>query len=107
MKEILTQKNYKDYQYISRYATFPYYFNRIDEKYIYGLTAHLKKDVNFVSYVVQPGDTPDTISLYFYSSPLYYSYILDFNNINDPYAPLKEGTVLKIPTFTSIEYDLK
>lgn len=106
MKEILTQKTYKEYDYISRYSVFPYYYNRIDNKYIYGLTAQLKKDVNFVSYVVKQGDTPDTISLYFYNSPLYYWCILAFNDINDPYTELPEGKVLRIPTFTNIEFDL-
>lgn len=53
MKDILTQKAYKDYTYISRYSVFPYYYNRMDEKYIYGLTSQLKKDTNFVSYKVK------------------------------------------------------
>ena len=39
MKEILTQKTYKEYDYVSRYSVFPFYYNRIDEKYIYGLTS--------------------------------------------------------------------
>ena len=106
MKEILTQKTYKEYDYISRYSVFPYYYNRIDNRYIYGLTAQLKKDVNFVSYVVKQGDTPDTISLYYYNSPLYYWVILAFNDINDPYAEIKEGRILRIPTFTNIEFNM-
>lgn len=106
MKSILSQKSYKDYDYISRYSVFPYYYNRVDNKYTYGITAQLNKDVNFVSYVVEHGDTPDTISLKFYNSPLYYWAILSFNDLNDPYAELKEGTILKIPTFTNIEFDL-
>lgn len=106
MKSILTEKAYKDYNYVSRYSVFPYYYNRLDEKYIYGLTSQLKKDTNFVSYVVQQGDTPDSISLKFYNSPLYYWAILDFNEINDPYIVLKEGTILRIPTFNTIEFDL-
>lgn len=106
MKQALTQKTYKEYDYISRYSVFPYYYNRIDEKYIYGITAQLNKNTNFVSYVVKKGDTPDTISLEYYNSPLYYWAILMFNNINDAYAELKEGTVLRIPTFTNIEFDL-
>lgn len=106
MKEILTQKTFKEYSYVSRYSVFPYYYNRLDEKYIYGITSQLKKDVNFVSYKVKQGDTPDSISLYYYNSPLYYWAILNFNDINDPYAELKEGTILRIPTFTNIEFDL-
>lgn len=106
MKDILTQKAYKDYTYISRYSVFPYYYNRIDQKYIYGLTSQLKKDTNFVSYKVKKGDTADSISLYFYGSPLYYWCILSFNDLNDPYAEIPEGKILRIPTFTNIEFDL-
>lgn len=107
MKEILTQKSYKEYNYISRYSVFPYYYNRLDEKYVYGITSQLRKDSSFVSYVVQQGDTPDIISLKFYNSPLYYWIILDFNNINDPYVELQEGTILKIPVFNTIEFNLE
>ena len=106
MQEILTQKTFKEYTYISRYAVFPYFYNRVDKKYIYGITSHLKKDTGYVPYIVKQGDTPDTISLYFYNSPLYYAFILDFNNINDPYATLEPGTLLRIPTLSTVEYNL-
>ena len=48
MKEILTQKTYKEYDYVSRYSVFPYYYNRLDEKYIYGITAQLNKNTNYI-----------------------------------------------------------
>ena len=106
MKEILTQKTYKEYNYVSRYSVFPYYYNRLDEKYIYGITAQLKKDTNYISYRVQQGDTADSISLKFYNSPLYYWVVLSYNDINDPYVQLEEGKILRIPVFTNIEFDL-
>lgn len=107
MKDILTSKQYKDYDRVSRYSVFPYYYNRADKKYIYGLTAQLKTEkTTYVSHVVKHGDTLDSLSLYYYSSPLYFWIIADFNHIQDPYMELKEGTHLKIPTFNNIEYDV-
>lgn len=106
LEPVLINKQYKEYDRVSRYSVFPIYFNRIDNKYIYGLTSQLKKlDTTYVMYTVQKNDTPDSISLYFYNSPLYYWVICDFNNILDPFEELKEGTVLKIPTFNNIEYE--
>lgn len=107
MKPVLTTKQYKQYDRVSRYSVFPYYYNRLDKKYIYGITAQLKKDnTPFVSHTVQRNDTLDTLSLYYYNSPLYFWVIADFNNIQDPFKDLKEGSVLRIPTFTAIDFDL-
>ena len=33
MSEILTEKSYKSYDYISRYENVPYYYNNLDKKY--------------------------------------------------------------------------
>lgn len=105
-KEVLIKKQYKDYERVSRYAPFPYYYNRLDEKYIYGITNHLDidKGTSFVSHVVKNGDTLDSLSLYYYNNPTYYWIIADFNRIQDPFEPLGEGIRLKIPTFSSVEY---
>lgn len=104
--EALTKKTYKDYERASRYSVFPYYYNRLDDKYIYGITAHLKdSETTFVNHKVTPGDTLDTLALYYYNNPTYYWVIADFNRIQDPYKDLNEGTILKIPTFSNIQYD--
>ena len=105
--EVLSKKQYKTYDRVSRYSVFPYYFNRVDEKYIYGITSQLKQDnVTYVVHTVVLNDTLDSLSLYYYSNPLYYWIIADYNHIQDPYKELKVGTKLKIPTFNSIEFDL-
>lgn len=107
MKEILSKKEYKDYNRVSRYSIFPYYYNRIDEKYIYGLTAQLNNtNTTYVNHVVEQGDTLDTLALYYYNNPTYYWVIADFNRILDPYTELQVGQTLRIPTFNNIEYDL-
>lgn len=105
--DILINKNYKDYHRVSRYGLFPYYYNRMDGKYMYGITSHLKTDeTSFVSHKVELGDTLDTLALYYYNNPTYYWVIADFNRIQDPFAELELGTILKIPTFSNIEYDI-
>ena len=104
---VLENKYYKDYTRISRYSIFPYYYNRIDEKYIYGITAQLKtKDVMMVNHKVKEGDTLDSLALYYYNSPTYYWIIADFNRIQDPFSDLKVGSTLKIPTFSFVEFDV-
>ncbi len=37
-------KNYKNYNYISRYESFPYYYDEENNKYYYGLTSNLITD---------------------------------------------------------------
>lgn len=107
IEPILVNKRYKDYDRVSRYSVFPIYFNRVDKKYIYGLTSNLRKsNTTYVMHKVEQGDTLDTISLYYYNSPLYFWIVADYNDILDPYEDLKEGTMLRIPTFNNIEYDI-
>ena len=108
MKPILENKFYKQYDRVSRYSIFPYYYNRIDDKYIYGITAQLdnSNNITYTKKKIEEGDTLDTLSLYFYNNPLYYWIIADFNNIKDPYKPLKVGSTLKIPSISNIRYDL-
>ena len=103
----LINKNYKNYDRVSRYVTFPYYYNRVDNKYIYGLTCHLKKEnISYVVHLVEDNDTLDSLALYYYNNPTYFWAIADFNNIQDPYLELVAGTKLKIPTFSNIEFDV-
>jgi len=104
---ILTEKQYKSYDRVSRYSVFPYYYNRLDNKYVYGVTSHLiTEGKNFVTHIVEPGDTLDTLSLYYYNNPTYYWIIADFNKIQDPYEKLEVGAHLKVPTFSHIEFDI-
>ena len=103
----ITNKTFKNYDRISRYSVFPYYYNRLDNKYMYGLTTHLKTDnVSYVNHYVKQGDTFDSIALYYYNNPTYYWVIMDFNKLQDPFKEPEVGTVLKIPTFSSIEFDI-
>lgn len=103
----LSNKAYKDYNRVSRYSVFPYYYNRVDDKYTYGLTSHIKqKNTNYVIHTVKENDNLDKLALYYYNNPTYFWAIADFNNIQDPYQELKVGTKLKIPTFSNIQFDV-
>lgn len=102
---VLTQKAYKDYNTLSRYASFPYYFNTLDKKYIYGTTSQLDVEGTPSSaHTVGRGDTLDSLALQYYNDPTKYWIIADFNRIQDPLEDLKMGTVLNIPTMSAIRY---
>lgn len=103
--EKLINKAYRSYDYISRYAAFPYYFNTGDDKYIYGTTAQLNQDnVGYSLHTVKRGDTFDSIALDYYNSPTLYWVICDFNKIQDPFLKLKEGQKLKIPVLSVVSF---
>jgi nucleoid-associated protein YgaU len=100
----LKNKNYKQYQFVSRYTSFPYYYNTLDDKFIYGLTAQIDKDIQYVTHKIKDYDTLDNLSLTYYGRPDYYWIIADFNNIQDPYKDIQSLESIKIPTFTAIKY---
>ena len=48
--DILSEKNYKSSDsYTSRYAPFPFYYNKEDDKYMYGFTSQLKQHITYVN----------------------------------------------------------
>ena len=104
--EVLKDKNYISYDYISRYANVPYYFNSLDEKYMYGTGYQLSKDNTYILHTVKRNESFDSLSLTYYNSPLYFWVIMDFNGLQDPFQTLKEGTQLKIPTLSSIAFEV-
>lgn len=102
---ILKNKTYKKSQKLSRYSAFPIYYHSLDNKYILGTTSWLSENTKFTNYKIQRGDTLDLISLLYYSSAAYYWVIADFNRILDPYEELKEGSIIKIPVLSNIQYE--
>lgn len=106
MDQILVNKAFKNYNYISRYETIPYYFHTLDQKYVYGTAYQMKKDINFLQHTVETNETFDSISLTYYNTPLYYWVIMDYNNIQDPFIDLKKGDVLLIPTLSAIAFEV-
>lgn len=69
--DVLTNKQYASYDYISRYTGIPYYFNTVDDKEVYGLSKNAIKNAPYVLYSTAQGDTLDTIALSQYNNPSY------------------------------------
>lgn len=103
--EVLNEKGFRSYDYISRYQQFPYYFNYVDNKYVYGTTAQLDTSVGYSIHNVKNGDTFDSIALDYYNNPTLYWIICDFNRVQDPYRKLKQGEQIKVPVLSSVIYD--
>lgn len=70
--DILKDKQTRQYDYISRYAGFPFYYNTKDNKYIYGLTSQLSTSVRYTVHTVLPSDNLDYLSNYYYGRPDYF-----------------------------------
>lgn len=103
--ESLKQKSYRTYDYISRYQPFPYYYNEVDKKYIYGLTSQLKKNINYAKVKITQFDTLDSLAEKYYGRPDLYWVIADFNDIVDPFIQLFGNyESLNIPTLGSISF---
>ena len=65
-------KTYKQYNHLSRYNNFPYFYDTLDNKYIYGTTAYLKTDTPYVIHTVKQNDSLDSLALYYYNNPTYF-----------------------------------
>ena len=103
----LKGKNYKDYNYTSRYSLFPYYYNSEDDKYVTGVGAYVSTDAPYIVHTVVQGDTLDNLALYYYNNPTYFWILCSFNRIRNPYIKLKIGQQLKIPSLSNITFDIQ
>ncbi len=99
-------KNYKNYDYISRYESFPYYYDSASNRYYYGLTANLKADTSYALYEVKAGDSYDSIASDYYGSALYYWIICSFNDIFDSLKQPEVGTVLRLPALNEVRFEV-
>lgn len=100
-------KNYKQYDYVSRYESFPYYYDQENNRYYYGLTAQLNSDSSYVLYKVKSGDSYDSIASDYYGCALYYWIICSYNGIFDVFDSPVPGTQLKLPSLTDIRFERK
>lgn len=105
--DILKNKQYRQYDYISRYSTFPLYYNTVDEKYIYGITSHLSEQSQYVAHKVVATDTLDSLAFKYYGRPDLYWIIADFNRIQDPFITLIDKvSVIKIPSLSTLSFEV-
>lgn len=103
---VLTDKTYKLYDYISRYTSFPIYYNNLDNKYVYGTTAQMSDDLTYTVHIVNYRETLDSIAFKYYGNPTFFWVICDFNHIQDPFIDLRVGQRLKIPSLGDIRFDI-
>ena len=101
---ITSQAKYKTYKNISRYTVVPTFYNELDNTNQSGFPVQIDPSSQYVLHKVVPGDSLDSISLYYYGNPTYYWIIADFNNILDPSEQLKLDSQLKIPNFSTIKF---
>lgn len=101
----LTDKSYKQYDYVSRYQPFPTYYNTSDNKYMYGITSHIDKNIDYTIHKLQDFETLDLLANAYYGRPDLYWVIADFNDIVDPFINLTERyKSLKIPNLSRISF---
>lgn len=100
----LIDKSYKDYDYLSRYISFPYYFNVEDKKYMYGTGAQVNQNISYMIHKVKKNETLDSIALDYYNNPTFFWVLAYFNNIEDAFDELEIGSELKIPTLSEISF---
>ncbi len=105
--DILKNKQYRQYDYISRYTTFPIYYNTVDEKYVYGITSNLNKQSEYVAHKVTMVDTLDSLAFKYYGRPDLYWVIADFNRIQNPYINLFDTlSVINIPSLSTLSFEV-
>ena len=104
--DTLKNKQYNNFDYISRYTGVPYYYDTLQDKQVFGIGSNLKKDTAYVSHKVTKEDTLDSLALEYYNNPTFWWAIAYFNDIQDAFIQLSDYySILKIPTITSIDFD--
>jgi hypothetical protein len=104
--EVLKDRSIKNYNYTSRYAPFPYYYNSEDLKYVYGITSWLNLKTEYTVHDVSDQDTLDSIAFKYYGRPDLYWVIADFNRIIDPWIKLHENyNFVLVPALNGISFN--
>lgn len=103
---VLKNKVYNNEARLSRYTPFPYYYHSIDDKYVRGTVSYLKDTTPYTLHVVGNYESFDSLALKYYKNPTLYWIICSFNRIQDPYTELEVGTTIKIPSLSTIEFEL-
>lgn len=101
----LKNKQFKNFDYLSRYSTVPHYFDTLCNREIYGIGTNLKTTGEYVTHTVKANDTLHSLALKYYNNPTFWWVIAYFNNIQDSFKPLRDKyQILRIPNIASIEF---
>ena len=93
---------YKEYGYLSRYASVPLMADKQGKTY-HGVVKWLKDNATN-TYVCEQGDTLQRIAYKQYGSPILWWVVADINRIVDPFVTLEEGKRLKLVGLGNIEW---
>lgn len=103
--DTLKNKTYESYDYLSRYAQVPYYFDTLERREIYGIGSNVLKDSPYVSHKLTQEDTLHSLSLQYYNNPTYWWIIAYFNDIQDSFIRLIDHyDIIRIPNIASITF---
>jgi hypothetical protein len=103
--DTLNNKLYSDFNYLSRYTNIPYYYDTLSDKEIFGIGTNLKNNTEYVTHQINSNDTLNSLALKYYNNPTFWWVIAYFNDIQDPFKPLRNKyDTIKIPSITSIEF---
>lgn len=102
---VLSKKQYKNYDTLSRYQSFPYYYNNLDNKYIYGVTSWLDNTTAYVLHTVnKQQESYDYLAYLYYGDPTKWWIICDYNRERDPLRILEVDEEIKIPSVSEIRF---
>ena len=103
--DTLKNKIYVDFDYLSRYANIPYYYDTLKGREIFGIGTNLKNTSEFITHELRSNDTLNSLALKYYNNPTYWWVIAYFNDIQDSFKPIIDKyKTLKIPNITSVEF---
>lgn len=101
----LKNKNYTNFDYLSRYTNIPYYYDTLCDREVFGIGTNIKNNTEFVTHKIKSNDTLDSLALKYYNNPTFWWIIAYFNDIQDPFKPLRNKyETIKIPSISSIEF---
>jgi hypothetical protein len=103
--DTLKNKTYVNFEYLSRYTNLPYYYDTLSNRNVYGIGTNLKTNSEFVTHKLRSNDTLNSLALKYYNNPTFWWVIAYFNDIQDPFKPLRDKyQTIKIPSISSIEF---
>ena len=103
----LTNKQSAVFDYQSRYAGVPFYYDTVKKRETPGLTYQINFENDYFIHKVKADDTLDKLALVYYNNPTFWWLIAYFNKINDPFIDLKKTyKTLKIPAVTNNTFEV-
>ena len=102
----LTNKRSSSFDYTSRYAGVPYYFDTTKQRDVFGIGTQIRFDTPYLIHKIKESDTLDSLALTYYNNPTFWWVIAYFNKINDPFVDIvRTYKTLRIPTISSIVFE--